>query len=170
MSMFSKKRGFTLIELLVVIAIISLLASVVMASLNTARAKARDARRMQDIHQISNAIELYIAEYGSAPDSGSGEYINSTVEGNITPEWKNLGSLLSKYITLPVEPNYKANIGFGNYTYIQPTTLVGINVGLSPEDVSSSDYLLVVNRFETDKDQQWIRGSTHLNLTGFGSI
>ena len=53
------KRGFTLIELLVVIAIIGILSSVVLASLNSARKKGRDARRLADIKQIQLALELY---------------------------------------------------------------------------------------------------------------
>jgi len=57
--MLNRKKGFTLIELLVVIAIIGVLASVVLASLNTARRKGRDARRLSDIKQLQNALELY---------------------------------------------------------------------------------------------------------------
>ena len=52
-------KGFTLIELLVVVAIIGLLASVVIASLNTARTKGRDARRVADIRQIQDSLEMY---------------------------------------------------------------------------------------------------------------
>ena len=59
MKMFkNSKKGFTLIELLVVIAIIGILSSVVLASLNSARKKSRDARRVADIGQMKLALEL----------------------------------------------------------------------------------------------------------------
>jgi len=55
-----KKRfpGFTLIELLVVIAIIGLLSSLAVINLNSARGKARDARRVNDIKQLSTILEI----------------------------------------------------------------------------------------------------------------
>jgi prepilin-type N-terminal cleavage/methylation domain-containing protein len=52
------KRGFTLIELLVVISIISLLSSVILASLNGARDKAKIAAGKQFAHSLHNAIGL----------------------------------------------------------------------------------------------------------------
>jgi prepilin-type N-terminal cleavage/methylation domain-containing protein len=55
----TRSNGFTLIELLVVIAIIGLLASIILASLNTARQKGRDAKRVSDIKEIQLALELY---------------------------------------------------------------------------------------------------------------
>ncbi len=55
---FGKSRGFTLIELLVVIAIIGILSSVVLASLNSARAKGRDSRRVSDLKQMANLVAL----------------------------------------------------------------------------------------------------------------
>lgn len=68
---FKKNKGFTLIELLVVIAIIAVLASIVLVSLNTARQKGRDARRIADLKSIQAALELYYDKYGYYP-TGSG--------------------------------------------------------------------------------------------------
>ncbi|MBU1291944.1 type II secretion system GspH family protein [Patescibacteria group bacterium] len=68
----SKSKGFTLIELLVVITIIGLLASIVLVSLNSARAKARDARRVADLYQIVLALELYYDTNGTYPNPGWG--------------------------------------------------------------------------------------------------
>ena len=59
----NNKNGFTLIELLVVIAIIGLLSSVVLASLNSARIKARDAKRQADINQLGIALEFNYDKY-----------------------------------------------------------------------------------------------------------
>lgn len=58
-----------MIELLVVIAIIGLLSSIVLASLDTARAKARDAKRVSDFHNFNTAMELYYTEHGQYPPS-----------------------------------------------------------------------------------------------------
>ncbi|PIR85247.1 hypothetical protein COU15_01765 [Candidatus Kaiserbacteria bacterium CG10_big_fil_rev_8_21_14_0_10_45_20] len=70
--MYKQKRGFTLIELLVVIAIIGVLSSVVLASLSSARTKARDAKRLSDMQQMRTALELYHISFSMYPASGGG--------------------------------------------------------------------------------------------------
>jgi len=62
-----KGRGFTLIELLVVISIIGIVASIVLASLASARSKSRDVRRLSDMRQIQTAMALYYDDNETYP-------------------------------------------------------------------------------------------------------
>lgn len=60
MNIYTKvNRGFTLIELLVVIAIIGILASVVLASLNTARDKGSDAAIKANLNSARAQAEIF---------------------------------------------------------------------------------------------------------------
>ncbi len=112
----SKHSGFTLIELLVVIAIIGILAAVVLASLNTARAKARDSKRIQEITQINTAIALYMNDHNGVPpdlnnptclNHGNTTYLATcTADSAIyTNNWLILQDQLSPYIgSLSTDP------------------------------------------------------------------
>ncbi len=64
----NSRKGFTLIELLVVIAIIGMLSSIVFASLNTARQKGRDAKRIAEFKEVSKALALYFDKYNKYPN------------------------------------------------------------------------------------------------------
>lgn len=102
------KRGFTLIELLVVIAIIGILSSVVLASLNSARQKSRDARRVGDIKQLQLALEMYYDSSNRYP---------TTAEG--------IAALVSTYIpAAPLDPQSGSGYTYAANSTTTPTSYV----------------------------------------------
>jgi prepilin-type N-terminal cleavage/methylation domain-containing protein len=65
--MHMKRKGFTLVEILIVVSIIGLLSSIVLVGLGSFRARGRDARRIADLRETQNALELYYGKFGMYP-------------------------------------------------------------------------------------------------------
>lgn len=68
-------KAFTLIELLVVVSLIGVLATLVLANLNSARERARDTQRKSDLRNIQTALRLYYNDNAGYPQSSSGNIV-----------------------------------------------------------------------------------------------
>jgi type II secretion system protein G len=114
-----KNKGFTLIELLVVIAIIGLLSSIVLVSLNSARAKARDTKRKADMNNIITAIEMYYDSNNAYPSTGGSWWGVCVNGGSRTTSGANayIPGVTPNYITvLPTDPRGDTS-GWSGYLY-----------------------------------------------------
>jgi prepilin-type N-terminal cleavage/methylation domain-containing protein len=109
-------KGFTLIELLVVIAIIGILASVILASLNTARKKAQYAKVVSELREMDKAFQFVYDDMGCWPREGTGSGCTFGSAGNPTiASLISSGSDLSKY--LPSAPTYPFTSDGTGYHY-----------------------------------------------------
>ena len=133
----SPKYGFTLIELLIVVAIIGLLATISILALNSARAKARDAKRTADIYQISQAMMMYYDANGKFPTSSSVICLGFNDGENCWGDASLLGSTsfnsaLKPYINaLPKDPSYNQRTQGNGYIYIPSNQSVAYHCSAS---------------------------------------
>lgn len=144
-----RNRGFTLIEVMVVITIVGLLASVVLAAMTTARAKARDTTRVQMVKEIQKALELYRnANGGNYPCGSSAVTVPPCQFGgvrlNVNGTSRNIffDAQIAPYFRAPNETNNAFTASQGSITYA-----VGSSTGnrLGTPGISNS-YALLLRR------------------------
>ena len=161
--------GFTLIELLVVIAIIGLLSSVVVASVNSARTRAKNTNQIRQARQYVNALYLYSIDQNDFPyradETCLGEGYPGGVCGDFFPYPENaaLNAALSPYINLPApEEGYGCSGGscyLRGYLYsclsgsvddcVEPQLLWGLKGTVDAEDClpATQSFLLLGDTF-----------------------
>lgn len=97
------RQGFTLIELLVVIAIIGILSSVVLASLNSARIKARDAKRIADAKQVRTALDMYYNDNDQQYPATLAELVSGGQIPSVPIDPLNTGNYIYQYTGLSTD-------------------------------------------------------------------
>ena len=120
-----KKQGFTLIEILIVVGIIGLLASVVLVGLGSFRSRGRDARRVADLREVQNSLELYYLKNGNYPASNN---------------WDDLRSLLiNDAVGITIVPNDPlSNSSDMSYSYGYSSDKQGYVLSAALEDIYNS--------------------------------
>lgn len=102
--------GFSLIEILVVITIIGILSTFAIIALGSARIKARDAKRKNDISTIGRFMSLSCF----MPNAGAGEYDLVDLAAELTLSNPSYSQYLK---SVPLDP-LSGTIIKSNYTYI----------------------------------------------------
>lgn len=120
--------------------IIGLISSLILVSLQGARAKARDAQRIQEFSQVQKALEVYFTDKEKYPAGETG--------GKCFPQSANLASDLALYLApLPKEPVS----GRFCYTYFSDADGSGYKIMADLEknpDLEATDCGVYVDKYE----------------------
>jgi prepilin-type N-terminal cleavage/methylation domain-containing protein len=168
------KLAFTLIELLIVMAIIGILSTATVVSLNQAKAKARDARRLADVAQIKKALDIYYYSEGIYPNAGpTGTVCHqlpavATCTSMTASPFTAWIPALTNFIDqpLPIDPINRVEDGIV-YAYVYTRILSN-----TPPNPSYEDYYYLIYRLEAQaqKDECHGEGYTGWSCTGGGNL
>ena len=132
-----QEKGFTLIELLIVVAIIGLLASVVLVGLGGFRARGRDARRIADLRETQNALELYYTKNNAYPAATVGDSwggLKTTLIG------AGIGVTTISNDPLGTSRSYQYDVSSDFQNYVERATLEDSNNPALTDDVDATVY------------------------------
>lgn len=135
------QSGFTLIELLVVITILGVLATLLIANFSTARARARDARRKNDVQALKTALRIYYNDFQRYPQDTGGRIIGcGTAGAQVACDWGDVfGWSNQEYMNeLPIDPLNNPTSGY-SYTYEDRDAGDGFVLFAQLENVSDQD-------------------------------
>ncbi len=117
----TSQKGFTLIELLVVISIVSLLSSIVLSSLVSAREKAQAAQIIQTMNSLKVAVELYYQDNSAFPTS----LVDGSVDDYMSGDWTDVLTEITDIVTPSASVSCGEGITSGGYLiyYFAPATI-----------------------------------------------
>lgn len=136
-----KRNGFTLIELLLVVALIGLISTLAFYSLTVARMRSRDTRRVNDISQLRNALDLYFGSKTTYPVTpgpivlGS-EATSAFSDAGFTAPGSQIGTIYMAKVPANVQPggidySYYSALSDGSPCTVGPCA--DYNIGFSLE-------------------------------------
>lgn len=129
------RKGFTLIEILIVVAIIGLLTSIILVGLGAFRTRGRDARRIADLRETQNGLELYYTKNQRYP-AITGADTWASLKTSLTTAGIGISSVASD----PLSPaqNYQYGVSTDGQNYVLAATLEDINNSALKDDADGT--------------------------------